>query len=280
LKKTTAPFEFQATSRDLDLVFDIDEPTPHYIMDDPTRLRQLLINFVSNALKFMESEEVSIAAEIQIDRLGIVVTDSSTSILEEAQVSLFEPHVQADSSTTRKYGGSGLGLSIVKKLITAMDGSIAIYSVPGKASRFTISRPCVVSDFKLQDTAEVAEYEVIPLKILVAEDNAVNRMVLSRSLEKDGHSVVSVTNDREAVDYIIHHEIDAVLMGIQMPELDGIAATEQIRHFNAEKSTAPILAITANMSSEVIERMMKSGMNSYVAKPFKYENLRDVLRLG
>lgn len=280
LKKTTAPFEFQARSRDLDFVLDIDESAPHYIMGDPTRLRQLLINLVGNALKFTESGEVSIKAEIKNDRLGIVISDSGIGIPEEAQVSLFEPYVQADSSTTRKYGGSGLGLSIVKKLITAMDGSIAVNSVPGKGSQFTISLPCEVSELKPLEAEEVVQYEVIPLKILVADDNAVNRMVLSRLLEKDGHSVVSVSNGREAVDYIIHHEVDAVLMDIQMPELDGIAATEQIRNFNSEKSTTPIIAITANTSSEAIERMLKSGMNNYVAKPFKYEDLRDVLRLS
>jgi signal transduction histidine kinase/CheY-like chemotaxis protein len=280
LQKTTAPFEFQARRKDLDFVLDIDESTPHYIICDPTRLRQLLINVVSNALKFTESGEVSIKVALNNDRLRIDISDSGIGIPEDAQVSLFEPYVQADSSTTRKYGGSGLGLSIVKKLITAMDGSITVISVPGKGSRFTISLPCEVSELKPHGAVEDVQCEVIPLNVLVADDNAVNRMVLSRLLEKDGHLVVSVTNGREAVDYIIDNEVDAVLMDIQMPELDGIEATELIRNFNSEKSAIPIIAITANTSSEAIERMIKSGMNNYLAKPFKYEDIRDLLRLG
>jgi signal transduction histidine kinase len=280
LQKTTAPFEFQARSRNLDFILDIDESTPHYIVGDPTRLRQLLINVVSNALKFTESGEVSIKASLKNDKLRIDISDSGIGIPEDAQASLFEPYVQADSSTTRKYGGSGLGLSIVKKLITAMNGSITVNSVPGKGSRFTISLPCEVSELKPHGAAEGVQCEVIPLNVLVADDNAVNRMVLSRLLEKDGHLVVSVTNGREAVDYIIDNEVDAVLMDIQMPELDGIEATELIRNFNSEKSAIPIIAITANTSSEAIERMIKSGMNNYLAKPFKYEDIRDLLRLG
>lgn len=278
IKKTMVPFHFQARNKGLDLVVNIDASTPNRITGDPTRLRQVLINLVGNSLKFTDSGEVRVEVGVDHQTLNIVISDSGIGIAEKAQASLFEPYVQADSSTTRKFGGYGLGLSIVKKLITEMTGSISVSSTLGEGSQFTISLPCQISEYKPDETENVFLGEIIPLKILVADDNAVNRMVLSRLLEKDNHFVVSVTNGLEAVDYVKNQEVDIVLMDVQMPELDGIAATKLIRNLECAKSTIPIIAITANTSSKEIERMIAAGMNDYFAKPFRYEDIQKVLR--
>lgn len=121
-------------------------------------------------------------------------------------------------------------------------------------------------------------YEIAPLNVLVADDNAVNRMVLSRLLEKDDHSVIAVTNGREAVDYICSHEVDVVLMDIQMPELDGISATREIRKLENGKSNTTVIAITANTSNEEVEKMINAGVNNYVGKPFRYEEIQEALQ--
>ena len=278
LTKTMAPFEFQAQNKNLDFQIEVDDATPEYVMGDPTRIRQVLINLVGNALKFTENGEIEISVDVIGEHLSIIVSDSGIGIPQEALGSLFEAYVQADSSTTRIFGGSGLGLSIVKKLITNMKGSIKVTSVPGEGSKFSILLPCVVGEFVPETLEEVIEDDIVPMKILVADDNAVNRMVLSRLLEKDDHSIVSVADGREAVDYVSCHKVDVVLMDIQMPVLDGISATEEIRGLDGEKSSTPIIAITANTSSQEVDRMMAAGMNDYVSKPFRYEDLRDVLR--
>ena len=182
IKQTMGPFQFQAQIKGLDFAIDIDESMPNYIMGDPTRLRQVLINLVGNSLKFTECGEVRVKVKKKDEKIKIVISDSGIGIAKEAQTSLFEPYVQAESSTTRKFGGSGLGLSIVKKLITTMDGSIKVTSVPGEGSRFTISLPCEISDQKPEEKETKTQYEITPLNVLVADDNAVNRMVLSRQI--------------------------------------------------------------------------------------------------
>ena len=278
IKQTMGPFQFQAQIKGLDFAIDIDESMPNYIMGDPTRLRQVLINLVGNSLKFTECGEVRVKVKKKDEKIKIVISDSGIGIAKEAQTSLFEPYVQAESSTTRKFGGSGLGLSIVKKLITTMDGSIKVTSVPGEGSRFTISLPCEISDQKPEEKETKTQYEITPLNVLVADDNAVNRMVLSRLLEKDDHSVISVTNGREAVDYICNHEVDVVLMDIQMPELDGISATKEIRSLECEKSKTTVIAITANTSNVDVEKMIDAGVDNYVGKPFRYEEVQRAMQ--
>lgn len=277
ITKTMTPFRFQAKKKGLEIIVNIDEPTPNRIIGDPTRLRQILINLVGNALKFTDSGEVRVQVCVQNETLNIVVSDSGIGIAEKAQTSLFDPYVQADSSTTRKFGGYGLGLSIVKKLITEMAGSISVSSVLGEGTQFDISIPIEVSDCEPETAEGVTQGKITPLKILVADDNAVNRLVLSRLLEKDRHLVVSVINGLEAVDYVKSHEVDVVLMDVQMPELDGIAATRIIRNLENAKSTTPVIAITANTSSKEVERIVAAGMNGYFAKPFRYEDIQKAL---
>lgn len=277
IHKTMAPFKYQADNKNLELIIDIDESTPNSIMGDPTRLRQVIINLVGNALKFTQSGEIRIRLEYSSQCLKIEVSDTGIGIAEDAQAALFEPYVQAGVSTNREFGGSGLGLSIVKSLVTHMQGSIKLHSVEGYGTKLVVSLPCDICALQANELGCDIELATPSLRILVADDNAVNRMVLSRLLEKDKHNVVTVTNGQEALDYVDNHSLDVILMDIQMPELDGIAATKYVRKMNCEKAKIPIIAITANTNPKEIERMLAAGMNGYFAKPFKYEDIQKSL---
>lgn len=278
VSQTMVPFQFQASNKELLFAVHIDPSIPKYIEADPTRLRQIFINLVGNALKFTSYGEVKVKIGIENERLAIAISDTGVGISETALTSLFEPYVQAESSTKRTFGGYGLGLSIVKKIVSEMNGSIEVKSVLGKGSVFSISLPFeICSPTSATELGAAAPQVISPLKILIADDNAVNRMVLSRLLEKDGHLVVPVINGLEAVEFVQNQEVDVVLMDIQMPELDGIAATTAIRSLPNEKSNVPIFAITANVSRKEIVTMLDAGMNSYFAKPFNYEDISRTL---
>ncbi|NKB32895.1 MAG: response regulator [Pseudomonadales bacterium] len=279
LEQTLAPLSFQAKSKGIVLDFDITPDTPEYILGDPTRLRQILINLVGNSIKFTEAGAVRVTACRTYNKLCLRVTDTGIGIPVDSQATLFEPYVQAEQDTTRKFGGSGLGLAIVKKLVAAMNGKITLESTPGKGSQFSIFLPLLAAN-----PAELVQHteshsELPKLRALIADDNAISRMVLSRLLEKDHHDVVSVANGREAIDYIEGNNIDVVLMDIHMPEMDGLTATQKIRDMDIDKSQLPIIAITANSSNEEKTRAKNAGMNGFIGKPFRYEELLHELQL-
>ena len=273
LKQTLAPLKFQAISKNIELEYDITPDIPTFLLGDPTRLRQILINLVGNSLKFTNAGTVRVTACRSYDKFCIRVTDTGIGIPFESQATLFEPYVQAQSDTTRKYGGSGLGLAIVKKLVTAMDGKIALESTSGIGTTFSIYLPMLVAQDQEVIEDIKSDNDLPKLKALIADDNAINRMVLSRLLEKDQHDVVAVSNGKEAIDYIEDHMLDVVLMDIQMPEMDGLTATQKIRKMNKQKSTLPIIAITANSSIEEIKRAKIAGVDGFIGKPFRYEEL-------
>lgn len=273
LEQTLAPLSFQAKSKGITLDFDITPDTPEYIMGDPTRLRQILINLTGNAIKFTETGGVTVVACRSYDKLCFRVIDTGIGIPPESQTTLFEPYVQAEVDTTRKFGGSGLGLAIVKKLVAAMDGKITLESSVGEGSKFSIFLPLHAAKKECL-VQELNGNNALPkLKALIVDDNAVNRMVLSRLLERDHHDVVSVTNGKEAIDYIEGHKLDVVLMDIQMPEMDGIAAAQKIRDMELDRAQLPIIAISANSSKEEKTKAMLAGMDGFISKPFHYEEL-------
>lgn len=277
--QTIAPLEFQARSRGIKLEKEFSQDLPYRIYGDPTRLRQILINLLGNSIKFTETGSVKLVADVAYDKLRLRIIDTGIGIPVDAQAKLFEPYVQAEVDTTRKYGGSGLGLSIVKKLVSAMGGKILLESVPGEGSMFTLFLPLEPANDRVIPEAQYGESVLPRLKALVVDDNAVNRMVLARLLENDHHEVVSVTNGREAVDYIDSHNLDVVLMDIQMPEMDGLEAARKIRELKGVKAKLPIIAITANTSKEEQSKAMASGMNGFIAKPFRYDELVHELQL-
>lgn len=277
LEQTMSPFIFQSKAKKIDISYHIAADLPASILGDPTRLRQIVINLVGNALKFTEKGSVSVILTKEKGFLVIKVKDTGIGIPIPAQAKLFEPYVQADADTTRKYGGSGLGLAIVKRLSDAMSGEITLESELGVGSCFCLKLPLQEANTPADADQDKPVLTLPELDILVVDDNAVNRMVLAKLLEKDNHRVVSVTDGVEALEYTANHALDLILMDIQMPNMDGLTATQMIRSSGELNSSVPIIAITANLADSDRCSALEAGMNGFVSKPFGYEELVAVI---
>jgi signal transduction histidine kinase/ActR/RegA family two-component response regulator len=278
MSSTLAPLSFQAREKSVNFSLIVEDDIPEFVAGDPTRLRQIVLNLVGNAVKFTNSGEVSVILDTALDRLRLRITDTGIGIAKHAQASLFEPYVQADVATMRKFGGSGLGLTIVKKLVSSMEGKIVVQSVPGRGSTFTVFLPLKTSAPPLPVTTRQKEMNLPKLLIVVADDNAVNRMILSQMLEQDGHDVVTMSNGKEVVEYLPDHRVSVILMDLQMPVLDGVSALRKIRAMPGIRSKTPIIAVTANVSMENPAQLLAAGMTGFLSKPFRQSELRDALR--
>jgi CheY-like chemotaxis protein len=277
-RSTLSPLAFQAEEKGVKFSFVIEDDIPEYVRGDPTRLRQILLNLVGNAVKFTTTGEVHVVLDTALERMRLKISDTGIGINKKAQASLFEPYVQADKTTMRKFGGSGLGLTIVKQLVSAMGGKIAVNSVPGRGSTFTVFLPLTGAKAPIIKPTSRSEITLPPLSIVVADDNAVNRMVLSRFLEADGHKVVSMANGREVLDYLPDHIVSIIMMDLQMPVMDGVTAVRKIRAMGGSRSTIPVIAVTANVVHEDPDDLIRSGMTGFLSKPFRQEELRDALQ--
>jgi signal transduction histidine kinase/cytochrome b561/ActR/RegA family two-component response regulator len=244
---------------------------------DSVRLRQILSNLVSNALKFTAEGGVSINVTRSEDRVRLVVTDTGVGIPADRIGLLFDKFVQADSSTTRKYGGTGLGLAICRELCEAMGGAVTVHSEVNQGSTFVVDLPLVrVGDARAAVAqAEDVDFSETPLRILAAEDNAVNQLVLKTLLGQAGIEPTIVENGEEALAAWETGDWDIILMDIQMPVMDGPTATRAIRRREAETGRAPvpIIALTANAMTHQSESYRAAGMNGLVAKPIKVSEL-------
>ena len=262
-------------------------------LGDTHRLRQMLSNLVNNAIKFTDHGFVRIVA-CEIERqslhaeLEFSVLDSGIGLTHEQQTRLFQPFSQADSSTTRKFGGSGLGLSIVLQLSKLMGGEVGIDSEPGKGSRFWFRvrvaiQPDAQDSHKTTAASDVVSVKDLTGTILIAEDNLVNRMVIMAMLDElccSGLTITVVEDGQQAVDFITHGGVpDLVLMDVQMPVMNGLAATEQIRIWQAEQGQprVPIVALTANAFEEDRKQCLDSGMDDFLAKPLDIKKLQATL---
>lgn len=267
---------------------DIDEALPQKIKGDPTRLRQVLMNLISNAMKFTHKGEICVHLRVihandETVSCRVEVQDSGIGIDDDAQQKLFTAFSQADGSTTRKYGGTGLGLAIVRQLIGLMYGEIGVDSKQGIGSTFWFVVPLgTVSEEEMIEatvTEEVIDQSPLSGKVLLVEDNPVNQMVASKMLEKIGISSKLANNGKEALDQLSQESFDAVLMDCQMPEMDGFEATRKLR--STEKSTdkhIPVIAMTANVMEGDRELCLSAGMDDYLGKPVKVEELESKLR--
>ena len=238
---------------------------------DPARLRQVLLNLVGNAVKFTEDGQVRIAVARRGERIRLSVEDSGIGISREAQERLFEPFVQADASTTRRFGGSGLGLSISRRLVEAMGGSITVDSEVGVGSRFTVDvplPPAAPPEPGSPSTTGPRPRE--GLRVLVAEDNPVNQLVVRRLLEQLGAVVTVVSDGEAALEAVEDGHFDLVLMDIHMPRLDGLDAARALR---ARGSVIPIVALTASALPEDRRAAKEAGMEGFLAKPLDPEAL-------
>lgn len=272
----------QAVAKGLGWACTIDTPVAPVIRADDARLRQVVFNLVSNALKFTDSGQISISIS-QVGGTGgavetrFEISDTGAGIPPGLEEKLFEKFTQADTSISRRYGGTGLGLAICKSLVECMGGEIVFESRPGHGSTFRFSITCPAGSeaaiYARPDRPEPGEAPTKPLRILVAEDHAVNQQVISLMLMRAGHRCDIASNGIEAVAAVAAVPYDLILMDVQMPEMDGIAATRRIRELPGPGATIPIIALTANAMKGDRERYLEAGMNDYVAKPIEPEAL-------
>lgn len=279
-----------AGKKKLKLAYSIEEHTPLRLVGDAVRLRQVLNNLIGNAIKFTEAGEITVHAGMRNETTGTAelafdVRDTGVGIDPQAWERLFDRFVQADSSTTRKFGGTGLGLAICKRLVTLMGGSISLTSEVGKGSTFSFTikverEPADTSDSPRVKKGpgtelihrrhmETAKSRPGKLRTLLAEDNQVNQLLIVAYLKEWGHDVEIANNGKEALEALAAQRFDLALMDLQMPVMDGLEATGEIRR--QERTTGahlPIIAMTANAMKGDRERCLESGMDDYVSKPF------------
>ncbi len=274
----------RAVTKGIALNVHITPETPHYLHGDPNRIRQILFNLVGNAIKFTDKGSVTISvAAGPADAEGRYpvtwsVQDSGIGIAADKQEALFTHFTQADRSISRRFGGTGLGLAISKQLAELMGGSIGVESEEWKGSRFWFSLPLPAGQALPQTEArpyDEARRHALgrPLRVLVAEDNQVNQMVIATMLRRLGHYVHMVNNGLEACDAAQTAPYDVVLMDVQMPEMDGMAATRAIRRLPPPVGNLPIIALTANAMDGDRAIYLAAGMNAYVAKPIDLNHL-------
>jgi PAS domain S-box-containing protein len=275
-------FALSSAERRIGLVWSIEPGLPEVLSGDPVRLRQVLLNLIGNALKFTEEGRVALRVRrLAADQREIVlefsVTDTGVGIPRERQQAIFEAFVQADNSTTRRYGGTGLGLAIASQLVALMGGGIRLESEPGKGSAFHFTaRFGLVETPRVRPAPAPANSFAVRsgLRILVAEDNAINLRIAVRLLEKQGYAAATAANGRQAIQALAREPFDLVLMDVQMPELDGLEAAQAIRA--GERATGahiPIVAMTAHAMRGDRERCLAAGMDGYVSKPISPDHL-------
>ncbi len=267
-----------AEERGIDLCIHIDGVLPERVLGDATRLRQVMMNLVGNAIKFTDTGCVEIRIR-HLPRDGgvleVVVRDTGIGIPEEARLSLFQRFAQVDGSDVRKRGGTGLGLAICKQLIERMGGDIGVESVEGLGSTFSFripAPPCAAVDGEPAVDGDDLPH-CASARILVAEDNTTNQKVLLAYLEIAGHDVHLVSNGAEAVEAAAAQPFDLVLLDIQMPVMDGVAAARAIRAHDGPNTHVPILALTAAAAVGDRERFLAAGITDYLSKPVTMQAL-------
>ncbi|MBV8634768.1 MAG: PAS domain S-box protein, partial [Burkholderiaceae bacterium] len=270
-----AMVEPQVQAKELELRKRIAADVPQWVAADPTRLRQVLLNFLSNAIKF--TFEGSILVSVERDdagRLLFKVQDSGIGMMREQQQSLFRPFSQVDSSTTRKFGGTGLGLAISKRLVEAMpQGQIGVMSTPDVGSTFWFAAALPETEAAAAAVDAPKPTAFRPAHILVAEDTVMNRVIVETMLKQAGHSVTLANDGAQAIAALHKDSFDLILMDMQMPVMDGLEATRRIRAGEAGRADIPIVALTAAVLPGEIERCMQSGMSDFLPKPIVLDAL-------
>lgn len=282
-----------AADKTVTLKADIADDFPAMLKGDPTRLRQVLLNLVSNAVKFTSNGTVTIelrseAAEPKDDRpfyhITCGVKDTGIGISEEAQKTLFNPFTQAEKSTSRKYGGTGLGLAICRRLIEAMGSTIKLESREGEGSRFFFILDMEAGQKAFSENAldiaynEPSRPKITPLRILVVDDNEMNRRVLHGFLDKDGHDITSLPSAEDALALLNDKEFDVVIADIRLQGMDGMAMTRAMRSSTKQETVmTPIIALSGDVSAEDRKMYEHANMNGFLAKPIDPQALFEML---
>jgi two-component system, sensor histidine kinase len=278
-----AVFSAQAEERNLRFSLVLDDEARGWRRGDPTRVRQILYNLISNSLKFTPAGEVSVAVRRSGDDLSLTVSDTGVGIEAEALERLFDKFVQADASTTRRFGGTGLGLAICRELAQMMGGQVSAASEVGKGSTFTVILPLPSVSAPVSSARDAApdeaEFDVSRLKVLAAEDNEVNQLVLRTLLRQIGLELTVVGDGRQALEAWRREPWDLILMDVQMPEMDGLASTAAIRAEEAQggRRRTPIVALTADALAHQTAACRAHGMDGHVAKPIEARRLFEAL---
>ena len=283
LRELSQTAAVQARAKGLGFVATIAVDAPVRFLSDPLRLRQILLNLVSNAMKFTARGEVRVSAEAVPDspqpRLRLSVRDTGIGIPLDKQKAVFEAFVQADVSTTRQYGGTGLGLAIVRQLVGLLGGEVGLQSAPGQGSTFWLELPALPAPELAAATAPsspdapAAGRPAPRGRILFAEDYPTNQQIARLFLEGAGHHVTIVSNGQEAVEACNGSRFDLILMDLHMPVMDGQTAAAQIRQGQSPNATTPIVALTASADAETLAACLRSGMSGALTKPFRAETL-------
>jgi signal transduction histidine kinase/CheY-like chemotaxis protein len=298
LWEVVEPLRITATEKGLELLLQVNDRLPQEVVGDPGRLRQIVTNLVSNAIKFTDKGRVLVAVSMgdateQQLNLQLQVSDTGIGIAPDKQQSVFNAFVQADSTTSRRFGGTGLGLSICAKLVDLMGGRIELASALGKGSRFTVRMPLGVArddvpitQFGLGDIQrnEQPAPSAVPgyagLSALVVDDHSVNQLLATKLLQRLGFEVQIADDGAQAVQAVQVRKFDVLLMDIQMPHVDGRQATQQIRQWERAQNIVrtPIVALSAHASAADREQALASGMDGYLTKPLTADALQAALR--
>ena len=279
----------RANAKGLEFVTGLSEDVPQYLIGDPTRVRQVLLNLLVNAVKFTEQGSVELRITQEDGRIYFSIRDSGIGMSEEALARLFQPFSQGDDSITRKFGGTGLGLIISKELIQAMGGTIEVESAPGVGTCFWFWLPLQASTeqaasesgihAKSNQASENALAQLIPGKVLLVDDNRVNQQLAGAMLERFNLAFDTAENGAEALERIAAHTYALVLMDMEMPVMDGVTATRRLRELESQSGSGhlTVIAMTANALAEDRQRCLDAGMDGYVAKPISRKTLQQEL---
>jgi signal transduction histidine kinase/ActR/RegA family two-component response regulator len=273
-----------AKQKGLDFRVLLGEDLPDMVIGDSDRLRQILTNLVSNAVKFTPAGRVHLTvyragSEEAPNLLRFSVEDTGIGVPEEKRAIIFEPFRQADGSTTRKFGGTGLGLSICVRLIAQMKGQLSLTSEAGRGSTFSfvIPLPEVAPVPELPNGSRKGDSDSTSMRVLLVEDNPISLKVGTRLLEREGCSVISAPNGYEALAQMSRSEFDLILMDLQMPGMDGIEATRELRRREDGKRRSTVVMLSGSATAEDQERAKAAGADAYLLKPVQIDELRRVL---
>lgn len=278
IEQLVSTMRFKATEKGVDLTLQIDDDVPEAVAGDPLRLNQIMLNLISNAIKFTHTGSITVTVKL-IDvmdnraRMYFNVRDTGIGIPPDRLGSIFESFTQANMDTTRIYGGTGLGLAIVKKLIDMLNGAIMVKSKLGEGSEFIFEIDFVITrdnpDMQLLETSEAAIPDLGNCRLLIADDHPINQLVTSELLRHawPDMSIEVAATGKEVLEKLNTHQFDLILMDVQMPEMNGLDATRAIRLLPDQRAKIPIVAFTAYATTVEVEKCLQAGMDDYISKP-------------